>query len=733
MQKAERQGAPTRLGSYEIVRPLARGGMAELFLARAAEPQSTFEKLVVVKKILPRYADNPRFVQLFLDEAKLAQSLSHKNIVQVHDVGGSGSEYFFAMEYLHGQDVRSILHRVWRNAEKFPISHAVQIASQVASALHYAHEKRRPDGSLMEIVHRDVSPSNVLVSYDGVVKLVDFGVAKAATRTVKTRTGTLKGKIAYMSPEQAKGAAVDRRSDVFSLGIVLWEMVTTSRLFRGENDLATLQLIINMPIKRPSEERPDCPQELERVILKALAQDPARRYQSANEVAQDLEELVRVEQMTQSAGGLSVYMSGLFKAELDSWELARAAGVALGDHLTNVGELTTPVSESEFIEAMESVDLEDDEDDPEDSLGSVTGTIEPPHSPETVPGRRVNTPAMGAPPPRPPDRTPAPQLLRDRTPAPQLTRPSGAIPSAIPQQGSGPIVARTASGPIPAAAANVGTGPVVARTSTAQRGDATPRPPPRPSQAAMRAEPPASITRAETDPLFDTEKMPVDDLDETARTNERIDPVPKPSPPDGPIAIAAGTERRYDPTQQVAPLPPPQARVPQDSSPWPASPTPGGGLAHGSWPQGVEPVALGAPGEVPFSVEQARRLRKQVAYAGGGLLVLVLIIALATGGGGGSAKADDPPQGSAVTTPVADDPPPPPRQVPAVVPVDAAEAPAATPIDASVAAVPVDAAEEQVTKTTPPVKKPPIKRPPVPPVKKPPIKKFDPNAPLPPR
>jgi serine/threonine protein kinase len=706
--------------------------MAELFLARAAEPQSTFEKLVVVKKILPRYADNPRFVQLFLDEAKLAQSLSHKNIVQVHDVGGSGSEYFFAMEYLHGQDVRSILHRAWRNEEKLPISHAVQIASQVASALHYAHDKRRPDGSLLEIVHRDVSPSNVLVSYDGAVKLVDFGVAKAATRTVKTRTGTLKGKIAYMSPEQAKGAAIDRRSDVFSLGIVLWEMVTTSRLFRGENDLATLQLIINMPIKRPSEERPDCPPELERIILKALAQDPARRYQSANEVARDLEELVRVEQLTQSAAGLSVYMSGLFKAELDSWELARAAGVALGDHLTNVGELTSPISESDFVEPIDSIDLEEEEEEAY-SLGAVSGSIDPPPgSPATVPGRRVNTPVMGTPPPKPPDRTPAPQLLRDRTPPPVLTRPTGAIPSAIPQQGSGPIVARTASGPIPQPAANVGSSPVVARTSTAQRGDATARPPPRASQAPMHAETQSSITRAETDPLFDTDTMPVDDLDETARTNERIDPVPRAVAPEPGLAIASATERRYDPTQQVAPLAPPRAS--QDSSPWPVSAAPGGGLAHGSWPQGVEPVALGAPGEAPFSAEQARRLRKQIAYAGGVLVLLVLIIALATGGGGGgAANADDPPQGSAVATPPADDPPAPPRQVPAVVPIDASEAPAATLIDASATPVPVDAAEEPVTKTTPPVKKLPIKRPPAPPVKKPPIKKFDPTAPLPPR
>src|SRR5262249_62393703 len=137
--------------------------------------------------------------------------------------------------------------------QQFPVDHAVQIARNVAAALHYAHERRRADGTLLDIVHRDVSPSNILVSYDGAVKLVDFGVAKAATSTVKTRTGTLKGKISYMSPEQAKGASIDRRSDIFSLGIVLWEMITTQRLYRGENDLQTLQLIIHEPPRRPSE------------------------------------------------------------------------------------------------------------------------------------------------------------------------------------------------------------------------------------------------------------------------------------------------------------------------------------------------------------------------------------------------------------------------------------------------------------------------------------------------
>ncbi len=660
--------------------------MAELFLARVSGPQ-TFEKLVVVKKILPKFADNPRFLQLFLDEAKLAASLSHKNIVSVHDVGGSGSESFFAMEYLHGQDVRSILHRAWKNGEKLPIPHAVQIAKLIADALHYAHEKRRADGSLVEIVHRDVSPSNVIVSYDGAVKLVDFGVAKAATRTVKTRTGTLKGKIAYMSPEQARGAPIDRRSDVFSLGIVLWEMVTTSRLFRGENDLATLQLIINNPIKKPTEERPDCPAALERIVLKALSQDADRRYQSANEVARDLEDLVRTEQLSQSSAGLSVYMSELFRHELDSWEVARAQGVPLGDHLTNVGELTTPISESDFVEAMDSVDLEDDD---EDSLGAVAGTIGdgPPTSPATVPGRRVTTPTPIAPLTKAPGGTPAPELLRGRP-------SSGGVPTVMPPPppGSGPMG---------------GSGPIVARTTTGQRSDHTPRPSPpqRPSApiAQVSAE---GGTRADATATVSPLPTP------TALERGRADLTPIPQ------------VGRGDPTALVAPLPPPQR-----GSPWPSSPTPQGGMAQGSWPQSAQVVSLG-DGAEHFSAEQAQRLKKQFVWAGSALVVVVLLVAMIKADGGSSEskqEASPPDEGSAISPPTRDDP------RPAVI-IDAGVA-LVIAADAAVVVAPADAVAppDEPVPTKQPTKRP-TKRPDRPGMKRPPLppKKFDPNAPLPPR
>jgi serine/threonine protein kinase len=345
--------------------------MAELFLARTNGPEG-FEKLVVLKKILPHFAENPKFVRLFLDEAKLAATLDHPHIAHVYDMGKVDGHYFFTMEYIHGQDVRATLRRTARLDQKLPIDHAVQIVHATASALHYAHERRKPDGSLLDIVHRDVSPSNILISYDGAIKLVDFGVAKAATSSVKTRTGTLKGKIAYMSPEQAKGGTVDRRSDVFSLGIVLWETVTTQRLFKGDNDLATIQLIINSKPQPPRELRPEISPELERIILKALDTDPETRYQTAEELQVDLEELTREEKLKQSSIALRAHMQDLFADEIKAWKSAQASGVTLTDHVVSasVVEMTTPVSENE----LSFLDDDDDDERPQVTEGMITET-----------------------------------------------------------------------------------------------------------------------------------------------------------------------------------------------------------------------------------------------------------------------------------------------------------------------------------------------------------------------
>jgi len=365
-----------RLGGYTIVRKLAKGGMAEIYLARSVGPEG-FEKLVVLKRILPRYAENPKFVQLFLDEAKLAASLDHPHIVHVYDMGRIDGHYFFTMEYVHGQDTRSILRKASHHkAHPIPIAIAVQIARTMAAALHHAHERKQPDGASRDVVHRDVSPSNILVSYDGAIKLADFGVAKAASSSVRTRTGALKGKVGYMSPEQARGMPIDRRSDIFSLGVVLWELVAMRRLFKTDNDLATIQAIINATPPLLAELRDDCPPELDRVVRRALEKDPATRYQTAQQLQRDLEELARELKLDQSSISLSHYMNELFADEIAAWRDAQAAGATVTDFMFAHSN-PTPVSESDF--SLEDGDDEpDDDDEVDDEPSDVAPAPQPP-------------------------------------------------------------------------------------------------------------------------------------------------------------------------------------------------------------------------------------------------------------------------------------------------------------------------------------------------------------------
>ncbi len=221
LEDPELPGGAT-FGKYEVLRKLAIGGMAEIYLARV-RGHAGFEKLVVLKRILPHIAEDPAFVKMFLDEARLAATLQHPNIADVYDVGSEGKFYFFTMEYIHGADARTVRLQAHRKSQPIPLMNALAIVHGTASALAYAHDKRGPDGPL-GLVHRDVSSSNILVSFDGAVKLVDFGIARATSRESKTRTGTLKGKIPYMSPEQCQNQPLDRRSDLFSLGVVLYEL-----------------------------------------------------------------------------------------------------------------------------------------------------------------------------------------------------------------------------------------------------------------------------------------------------------------------------------------------------------------------------------------------------------------------------------------------------------------------------------------------------------------------------
>ncbi len=322
----------SRVGKYEILRKLATGGMAEIYVARSTGTAG-FEKIVVLKRILPSQADDPQFVAMFLEEARLAATLHHPNIADVHDVGEDAGTYFFTMEYVYGQDARVVRHETRRRDESIPLPVALAIINGAASALAHAHAKKGPDGRPLDLVHRDVSASNIMLSYDGAIKLVDFGIARASTSNHKTQTGTLKGKVPYMSPEQCKGFPLDRRSDLFSLGIVMFELTTGQRPFRGSSDFAIMDLIVNGGGPRPSEIVPGYPPGLEAIVMRLLERKPEARYANADDLIADLDAFVAAEGLWQSPRVLGNYMRTLFADKIRAWEEAEREGVPFAQHV----------------------------------------------------------------------------------------------------------------------------------------------------------------------------------------------------------------------------------------------------------------------------------------------------------------------------------------------------------------------------------------------------------------
>ncbi|HWB79491.1 MAG TPA: serine/threonine-protein kinase [Nannocystaceae bacterium] len=278
----------TQLGRYTLLRRFAIGGMAELYLAHQRGAEG-FAKLVALKRILPHLAAEPQFTRMFLDEARLAATLQHPNIAQVLDFGEHDGEHYLTMEYVHGRHLLDVLRA--HGGKALPLPVALGIVSDVARALHHVHEQRGHDGRPLGLVHRDVSPSNVLISYEGAVKLTDFGIAKAMELTSATRTGTFKGKLGYAAPEQCRGEPIDRRADIFALGILLYETTTGARAFSGPNEFAVLGRVARGDYVPPLEVDPEYPAWLAPVIARALALDPAQRPPTAGALADELDEL----------------------------------------------------------------------------------------------------------------------------------------------------------------------------------------------------------------------------------------------------------------------------------------------------------------------------------------------------------------------------------------------------------------------------------------------------------
>ncbi len=336
-----------QFGKYLLLKRLALGGMAEIWLAKQLGVQG-FEKLVVVKRILDQYASEKEFVQMFLDEARLAATLNHPNVVQIYDLGQEQASFYIAMEFIAGHDLLAILKKCKRAKAAMPPAIAARLIASACEGLHYAHTRKDNQGNPLNLVHRDVSPSNILVTYEGGVKVVDFGIAKAESQSTKTEAGKLKGKYSYMSPEQIRTVPLDARSDVFALGIVLYEILVSRRLFKRDNELAIMQDILEGEVRPPSELRADVPQELDEIILKALQKDRRKRYNSAQEMQLALEKYLASMPEPPTSIHVSRFMLELFAEEHTSYQaLLRELPTARPEQLVHIIEQGHRTGESQ--------------------------------------------------------------------------------------------------------------------------------------------------------------------------------------------------------------------------------------------------------------------------------------------------------------------------------------------------------------------------------------------------
>ena len=305
--------SPGAFGRYQLLEKIGAGGMAEVFKARMRGEQG-FEKIVAIKRIVPHMATNAEFVTMFVDEAKLAAQLNHNNITHIYDLGKVDAWHYIAMEYVEGKDLRTLLKLGKERGYPLPAELALFIAAKIANALDYAHRRPAPDGSELNLVHRDVSPQNILISDEGDIKLCDFGIAKAASKVSTTMSGALKGKLQYMSPEQAWGKRLDRRSDIFSLGSVLYEMLTGAPLFEGDTDMSVLESVREGEVAPLTSRGVQVPKRVDQIILKALAKNPQERYQNASEFEKDLHAVLYTYQPSPGPADLAIYMHRLMGA-----------------------------------------------------------------------------------------------------------------------------------------------------------------------------------------------------------------------------------------------------------------------------------------------------------------------------------------------------------------------------------------------------------------------------------
>lgn len=426
-----------RLGGFEIVQHVKSGGMASLYLARR-QGAAGFSRPVAIKIVHQELAKDPKFIRMFLDEARLAVLIQHPNVVQVEELLEVGGTYMMVMEYVHGTSLFDVLRRLARQGRRLSPEIAVWIASRVADGLHAAHELRAPDGRLLEVVHRDISPQNILLSYSGHVKVIDFGIAKSQQRSDMTRTGVIRGKLGYMSPEQANAHPVDRRTDVYALGIVLWEMLTSRRLFKGQSEVELLDKVRNPRIARPSLYG-HVPPALENVVMDALTPPVDMRTKSAMEMRDKLlRALPEAGAMHSStlAGLLSTVMSDTMEEGPLSWEEAGLTGEPAEPSRSFLAAHTVHASAPDFT----STEMEDED------LATVVSQEVPFTMPASDPGMTVSTGPFAVGPVPGPQSGPVPVPMPGGISRPPPPPPRASGPSPI---ATGPSAAAALPMPTP--------------------------------------------------------------------------------------------------------------------------------------------------------------------------------------------------------------------------------------------------------------------------------------------
>ena len=585
---------PVPFGKYYLLERINVGGMAEVFKAKTFGVEG-FERLLAVKRILPNIAEDEEFITMFIDEAKIAVQLQHANIAQIFDLGKVDESYFIALEYVNGRDLRSIFDRMRSRGEALPIAMACWIMMQICEGLDYAHNKRDGQGRELHLIHRDISPQNVLIGYDGEVKLIDFGIAKAAGKASTTQAGILKGKFGYMSPEQVRGLPIDKRSDIFAVGIVLYELLTGERLFVGETDFSTLEKVRNVEIVPPSSYNKKIPAELERLMLKALARDPEDRYSNAIDLHDDLQSFLYSIGEFYSRKDLAGWMKKTFAAEIEednakieqyrqiappvaaSKEVSRRAAVAGAGHRFGAPPPPPPAAKGASARgpAPSSQMGWDDEELDTQIFDKTDENAED----KTVEQSAADLFFEDD------DRTvanePPPDIL-------QQARPPEALATPKPERKPLELASEDVPGPTP---------PPLS----------LPRPslPRRPTLTGV----PPTAPRTTTRPLAPLPPPPAPPLRTTPaqlrRSGLNLPPVPMPPPP--------------------APMPPPVARLPAPPPPPPAMPMPPPPRQMFRQPTAT-PFGTGS-----FSDEQAQAQAKR----GGGFLKVALALLVLAGAGGG--------------------------------------------------------------------------------------------------